>query len=323
MNSILLWVLAIVVLLMLMLAIFTVPTRLVKRQAKAFDVNDSEKCFEAATQIRGQLLTAIGALLVFLGLGVTIVQSVEARRDTAEQLRLSRDQYVLAREQTDSSRYGEAVLALTAPRTEFSGVYALARLAETSKAYRSPVAKILVAFMETRAARPQAAEGGYEEQPFVSRKLGVRNAGVQAAFTVLGRDYSRWQMKEQLVLRGIDLRHAEGAELRFERTLLDGVDLTGSDLSGAILRKATLRTVRLIDCKLAGVDVGGATFDDVALTGADLSKTRGLGTVKFSEVVADSNTKWAKKLPTEGLQNCRHEVVTTTQFGGVTRCILM
>ena len=112
------------------------------------------------------------------------------------------------------------------------GIYALERIARSSRDDHGPIMEVLTAFLREHSPRPQCESGG----PALDEAAKV-SADVQAVATVLGRRVLEHEAASalKLNLRGVDLR---GVELR-------GASLLGADLAGANLgRSSAKRTCR-------------------------------------------------------------------------------
>ncbi|MEK6261520.1 MAG: toll/interleukin-1 receptor domain-containing protein [Planctomycetota bacterium] len=128
-------------------------------------------------------------------------------------------------------------------------------------------------------------------------------------------------------LRGADLRGVNLCGIDFDGTIMFGADLNGAalggaDLSGAILemsdlRQADLSRADLRRAVLFGVDLGGATLNEALIENAeigntilanvDLSKVKGLGSVKHwcpSSIGVDTLYRSQGKIPEEFLRGC-------------------
>jgi len=168
------------------------------------------------------------------------------------------------------------------------GIYALERIAQSSRRDHGSIVEVLTAFVREHGrwqdadaddpgANEPAGRGDQGEEGSGADDEEPRPAGdVQAILTVLGRRRAEWD-GERLDLRQTDLRganlrgaHLEGADLRAAR--LKAADLTDAHLEDALLMEAQLEDARLTGAHLVGANLNNASLEDAWLDGADLDR---------------------------------------------------
>jgi uncharacterized protein YjbI with pentapeptide repeats len=267
---------------LLILVIYLLPPVLVRPDGP---LTAAER-LRAENDVRGTLLQAIAGAILLAGLYFT-----------ARTLQINTRTLELNREGQITERFTRAIDQLGQQGAEkldvrLGGIYALERIARTSREDHGPVMDVLTAFLREQArwqpgnmATPKRSEVGSEADHGRNRAVRPR-ADVQAIVTVLGRrnrdfDESGYGLDLSGVdLRGADLRgaHLERVTLReahLEDADLGGAYLTGSSLHGAHLERAILLGVRLEgadlgDAHLNGASLRGARLEDAALGGAHL-----------------------------------------------------
>jgi hypothetical protein len=238
----------------------------------------------AVNDIRAGLLQAAAGLVVIVGAFLTW-----------RQLQVSRAGQVTDAFSAAITQLGDADLDV-----RLGGIYALERIARTSKHDRRAIEEVLCLFVKNRDT-----------------------ADVNVALLVLGRRQpagARLRL-DRARLSGVRLQFARlsHADLHYA-TLdgahlfgvhLDGADLTGTDLTGAVLidanlRRADLRDATLVDVLASNADLRAADLSRADLTGAkldhaDLSQADLRGAVLhnaditnavFTGAVVDDDTRW-------------------------------
>ncbi|MFD6285348.1 pentapeptide repeat-containing protein [Streptomyces sp. NPDC060205] len=250
---------------------------------------------QVQNDFRGQLLQAIGGLVVVAGAAVGW-----------QQLRLAREGQITERFTRAIDHLGSETLDV-----RLGGIYALERVAKNSPDDRPTVTDALCAFVREHARWPVGAPDGPEHPtPTVDRQvpwLTTRAPDVQTAMHVLARRPGHSQ-EYTLYLSRADLRRAQlskaqlkGANLRHSNlsraympnsNLEDGqlvnVDLRHAHLRGARLAHADLRDAHLEHADLRqailhGADLRGANLSDAYLDGADLTDVRADGTTTWPD----------------------------------------
>jgi hypothetical protein len=254
------------------------------REAKGVELQQAQARIQ--NDFRGQLLQAMGALVVVAGAAVGW-----------EQLRLTREGQVTERFTRAIDHLGSETLDV-----RLGGIYALERLAINSPDDRPSITDILCAFVREHARWAVGDPDGPEHPtPAVDRHvpwLTTRCPDVQTALSVLGRRPSHPQ-EHTLYLSRADLRRAqlggaqlEGTNLRhanLARAYMPNINLKHAQLVNADLRDAHLRGARLSSADLRnahleqadlrhaslhGADLRGANLANALLEGADLTEVR-------------------------------------------------
>ncbi|WP_458248848.1 pentapeptide repeat-containing protein [Streptomyces sp. MAI_2237] len=260
-------------------------------QAQRVELQQAQ--LKVQNDFRGQVLQAMGALVVVAGAGV------------------GWQQFRLARQGQITERFTRAIDHLGHPTLDvrLGGIYALERIAKNSPDDQPTVTDILCVFVREHAPWPVGApEGPQHPTPAMEPHLPwltSRAPDVQTALYVLGR--RPWHRQEHtLYLSRVDLRRAhlskaqlESANLRhsnLSRAYMPDSNLHSGELVNADLRYANLRGARLTHANLRrahlqhadlrqalvrGADLRGADLTDADLDGADLTG-----------VTADATTIW-------------------------------
>jgi hypothetical protein len=233
-----------VALVLLVLAVFFLPRLLLDWDLAGGGVSDRAR---AVNEIRAGLLQAVGGLVVIGGVLLTW-----------RQLQVSRAGHV-----TDA--FSAAITHLGDPdlNVRLGGIYALERIARTSRHDRRAIEEVLCLFVKNR------------DTPDVNVALLVLGRR-RPAGGVLTLDRARLS---GVRLQFARLRHADLHDAHLDRAHLfgvdlEGADLTGADLTGAILVDAKLATADLRDATLVGVVVTGVDIARTDLSGADLTGAR-------------------------------------------------
>ncbi|HEX7301472.1 pentapeptide repeat-containing protein [Lentzea sp.] len=191
---------------------------------------------KAVNDIRTGLLQAIGGLVVVVGAVLTW-----------RQLQVNRAGQV-------TGAFASAITHLGDPSLDvrLGGIYALERIARTSRSDRQAVEEVLCLFVKNRATTD------------------TREIDVNVALLVLGRRNPTGSTLtvDRAQLHDVRLRFANLAEVDLHFANLDGAVLFGADLSKADLSGVTLREAVLVDATLRQADLR-----DAVLTGAFASNT--------------------------------------------------
>ncbi|TDV46289.1 pentapeptide repeat-containing protein [Actinophytocola oryzae] len=198
----------------------------------------------AVNDVRAGVLQAVGGLVVVIGAALTW-----------RQVQVSR-----AGQVTDA--FAGAITHLGDPEesVRLGGIYALERIARTSRADRQAVDEVLCLFVKRRAV------------------TGQRETDVNVALLVLGRRAGRTPLVlDRVQAPDVRLRFARlaGTDLHFadlSSAVLFGADLAGADMSGVNLRAATLIDASLHQADLRDADLAGVLASNVDLRAADLSR---------------------------------------------------
>jgi hypothetical protein len=217
-------------------------------------------------------------------------------------------QVQVAREGHIADRFSHAVdqLGSESAAVRVGGIYALERVAKTSRADRPTIQYILGAFVRGQASWPPAGQ----PHPTVDVDttvpwLYVRAPAIQAAVSVLGRRppaREAWQLYlsrtdlrsaslDGVNFSGVLMRYANLARARLVDAHLDGGDLKGSDLRQANAAGVHLAGTGLENVLLAGADLRGADLSGADVRGADLRAVN-LDQATLTGCRADTDTKW-------------------------------
>lgn len=207
--------------------------------------------FQLEAALRTSMLQAVAGFFVAVGI-VTGIRQLRIARFQAKAVRDA--QYV------EAFSRGVAQLAEKDGSSQFSGVYALDRLAESFPAESSRIVEVLCAYI--RGATADSAS---------------RDA-IEAA------------------LRTVSRRRLAGQSLNLRGSSLARLDCSELDLSGANLEKCDLREVWFAESKLVGADLRQADMSRSKLHGADLGNSR-LDGAKLLDVEIDDRTMGLTRRP--------------------------
>jgi hypothetical protein len=247
-------------------AIWFVP----RRQARGWAARGiaGKELAELENTARGTIVQAVGGVALILTFVATWMQISDARESTDRTLRLTAAQqeterFTRAVEQLDSSQ----------PAIRIGGVYGLADVAAESPKRRTPIAHILLAYLQQRhgASRDNARrvvserrkqvaarDYGVERDPLVSAcgSPGTRNSDddMQAGLGVIV-GLARWA-RPRLKLSRLDLQYFRGLGADFR-----SADLTFSYLTGASLVRARFDRAILSGTDFTHACLRGASFD--------------------------------------------------------------
>jgi len=242
--------------------IYAVPTLLVH---PAGSLTAAER-LRAENDVRTTLVQALAGVILLAGLYFT-----------ARTLELNREGQITERFTRAIDQLGDDKIDV-----RLGGIYALERIARTSRDDHGPIMDVLTAFLRQHA-RPQAdattassEAGGSGSESVHQPQKPQPPADIQAAVTVVGRRNRGFDAGDgRLDLTGVDLRgadlrgiHLEGVILR--DALLADADLGGAYLTGASLRDAHLPRAILLGAHLQAADLGGAHLEGASLRAADL-----------------------------------------------------
>jgi uncharacterized protein YjbI with pentapeptide repeats len=291
---------AAVLIVLVVLSVYVFPDLLVKHDVGAAAVPKLKpsEALKAKDDVRKTLLQGIGGLL-FLATAFF----------TWRQLQISREGQI-------TEQFNKAIDHLGSAQVDvrLGGIYALERIANTSKEERGPIVEVLTAYIREHAPRPRASDNpgpssrfrelfGRRAQPHVSdlAPLQARKPDVQAAMLVLARRAVSEHDGTDLDLSGVDLRGAHLAKPKVEvaqfhrvnlqEAVLQASNLEAADLSKADLWRADLRWSNLQSADLRQAILSEADLREANLRGADLRGAK-LDGVMFRNAEASSRTKW-------------------------------
>jgi uncharacterized protein YjbI with pentapeptide repeats len=296
-------------------SILYLPTFILERDASNLSGLTEPEMVAAKNAIRATLLQGIGGLLILIGAGVSLRQ-LHANRDAQTTTYLS---------------HAVDQIGDTDVNVRTGGIYALGRIAKTSREDRDAIAYILVTFLRNRCPWPPPNSSPFPDGSELSElpPLRVRASDAQAALDVLGKGLARVHYtisahgkvyQQRLSLIHIDLRRSrfggadfgsanfvdccldgalfEGAKLDrawMERTSLKEASFTGlsSDLTSIHVRHSNLEGIRFY-----GTNLRYSSFLEVNLAAADFQEAylRGsdLEDVDFGEAQSDERTVWPR-----------------------------
>jgi uncharacterized protein YjbI with pentapeptide repeats len=233
----------------------------------------------AESELRGQLIQAIGGLVLIVGAYFT------ART------------FALNREGQITERFTRAVEQVANDKLDIrlGGIYALERIARDSRSHYEPVMEVLSAFLRentrSRASEGEAAggiasgwrgdaPGNGDERSEAAKgqaEAPALRVDFQAAASVLERRDRRHERPEyQLNLRGADLRRALLMDAHLESTRFDHADLQEAiffraHLNLASFQRAHMKAARFDDADLRGATLDSANMDGAIFFGADMA----------------------------------------------------
>lgn len=213
---------------LVLVAVLFLPRLLLDWDLAGTPVGDRAK---AVNDVRTGLLQAVGGLVVVLGAVLTW-----------RQLQVNR-----AGQVTDA--FASAITHLGDPSLDvrLGGIYALERIARTSKGDRQAIEEVLCLFVKNRATTED------------------REIDVNVALLVLGRRRPAGGALalDRALLHDVRLRFTNLAEVDLHFANLDGAHLFGADLTKTDLSGVTFREAVLVDATLYQADLR-----DAVLTGA-------------------------------------------------------
>src|SRR6266540_2898215 len=225
--------LLVIAVLVLLVPAWLVPSSVTPAQSQAL---------QAQNDLRTTLLQSIGGLFLIAGVVATW-----------RQVQLTRHQLEILREGQITERFTRAIEQLGSDNLDvrLGGIYALERIASSSKVDRGPILEVLTAYVRGHSPWPPAGwEYGAATPPEPDDRqlasLQFRKPDVQAVVAILGRRDAVGD--EELLLARVDLTRAllQGADLQgadLQRADLTGANLSGADLRGAALDGAVLRGI--------------------------------------------------------------------------------
>lgn len=245
---------------LVVLTVFVVPPLLVDPQG----LTASER-LEAENDVRSTLLQALAGAVLLAGLYFTARTYQLNRQSSARTYELDREGQITERFTRAIDQLGDDKLDV-----RLGGIYALERIAKSSRDDHGPIMEVLTAFLREHSPRWQGASDGHALDE--AEKVG---ADIQAVATVLGRRVLEHEVGSGLGLnlRGVDLR---GVELR--GASLAGADLAAANLQGAFLREANLQGADLEradlrgETDLAAANLAGTILTEAKLDGANLRR---------------------------------------------------
>jgi len=304
-----------VLLLLVLMAVFVIPSRLVARDLPATGVLKPDQVVKATNDVRGTMLQGIFGLL-FIGTAFFTYQQLKVSRDNRTTEQFTRAIEHLGSEQMD---------------VRVGGIYALERIARasTEDQERRAVLEILSTYIREHARKDRGDAAGVQTCTPSWLKLWRRrkhsatpgaaqvsplDADVHAGLLVLARR-SKDAQDPPIILSGTDLSRAYLAAprvsvARFNRVNLQesvlqvanlasadlrhadlwAADLRWSNLQGANIQEAYLYEAKLCHSNLSGADLRGANLKKADLTGASHEG------IKLSGATADAETQWPTDL---------------------------
>jgi hypothetical protein len=273
--------LLVIAVLVLLVPAWLVPSSVTPAQSQAL---------QAQNDLRTTLLQSIGGLFLIAGVVATW-----------RQVQLTRHQLEILREGQITERFTRAIEQLGGDNLDvrLGGIYALERIASSSKVDRGPILEVLTAYVRGHSPWPPAGwEYGAATPPEPDDRqlasLQFRKPDVQAVVAILGRREAVGD--EELLLARVDLRRAylrranlDHANLR--NSSLRGVQGRNTRLRGAVLKQADLTKAFLQGADLQGADLQRADLTGANLSGADLRGAALDGAV-LRGIVTDEATRW-------------------------------
>jgi hypothetical protein len=236
---------------------------------------------------------AVGIFFTWRGQRLTQESLEDTRKNTQENLRLTREGQITERFTQAIDQLGKVEDGQKLFEIRIGGIYALERIAKESEEDYWPIMEILTAYVRQNAPLPP--EAGQERMEdatdyqrameFIEGKSVTTEApdpDIQAIMTVLRR-------------RTRFYRHGEPERLNLIETNLSGANLSAANLSGAILLNANLSRAILYGANLSGAvltraDLSGADLSGADLSGADLSGARHLTQRQLGLTEGDKST---------------------------------
>src|SRR6266540_1653314 len=268
--------LLVIAVLVLLVPAWLVPSSVTPAQSQAL---------QAQNDLRTTLLQSIGGLFLIAGVVATW-----------RQVQLTRHQLEILREGQITERFTRAIEQLGSDNLDvrLGGIYALERIASSSKVDRGPILEVLTAYVRGHSPWPPA---GWEYGAATPTE-----PDVQAVVAILGRLDAVGD--EELLLARVDLRSAylrranlDHANLR--NSSLRGVQGRNTRLRGAVLKQADLTKALLQGADLQGADLQRADLTGANLSGADLRGAALDGAV-LRGIVTDEATRWPEGLMPPG-----------------------
>ncbi len=244
----------------------------------------------------------------FSGLGFLIAGMVAVPTTAVIALwryRITDKQATLDRERNRSEALTKAseLLGDSKVAAQQGGLFALGRLARSSKEDHPIIMKIVAGFIRHRAPVPTSPP---------TDSVPVRAVEVEAAATVIrDRNPDHDTKLDALVKRKKD-GTLEEKEWRFDLSgiQLNNIDFTRVDMSvanmsdsvfkGCIFERANFSEANLTKADLSDSDLGDAILKNADLTGADLSSVQGLTQAQVNDALGNKKgggTEEATKLP--------------------------
>jgi uncharacterized protein YjbI with pentapeptide repeats len=266
---------------LLLALVLTLPEHLLHSAVSA----DGERLLKARSDLRGQLLQAVGALFFIVTATLSWRQLRLNQQTVSQQVMEAKDNLAILERQAQiaqddflTDRFSRSIeqLANDSVAIRLGGLYVLMRLARASDADQALVVDVLAAFV--RGAEQHIGPGTSEPS---SAPLRRRAPDIHAAVSFLAsRDVEK--RRRVIDLSGADLRGADllGAQLsRADMTgaILDDALMTGAhfedaEFSGASLRRAKLTGARLDGANLYGAHLVDAILVEACMDGANVTK---------------------------------------------------
>jgi hypothetical protein len=285
------------------------------RYEYGFSKTSLKEVTEAVSDKRRTIFQLVG------GIGLLLTAIIAWRRMTATEKTLA-----VTQEGKATDLFVEAIKLLGESGDDklamrLGGIYALERIARTSRDDHGPIMEILTAYVREKAPHrgpiAEKVKGALEIPPDPNSAI---KADIQAILTVLGRRTLANDRKgNRLDLHGTNLREAnlKGANLRdvnFFSTNLSWSYLEDADLRGALFSDSFLWNARLRGAKLAGANFYMAGLCQADLRGTNLAETTGISQHEFN--IARSDEKTIRPAGIVG-KNRTEECVATEDAKGV------
>ncbi|GAA1628717.1 pentapeptide repeat-containing protein [Catellatospora bangladeshensis] len=202
---------------------------------------------------------------------------------TKEQLKILQDQQLLAERGLVTGRFTAATeqLASNRPAERIGGIYALREIARDDDGYRSPIIKLLSAYVRDTSVRERSSD-----------PKAVAGADLQAAFSVLavlrGKPYdpivdltgsylpglslnARIQMSTNDLAANLLLRERPPLA-NIKDMVLVGADLRGAAIFDTFMKSAIFARADLTNSRIGNVDGTDASFNDAVMPGSIILK---------------------------------------------------
>ena len=301
-GALILWgFLGVVLIVLVLLAVFVIPDRLVAHDLAGQKPLESPALVKAINDVRTTLLQGVFGLL-FLATAFFTYQQLKVSRDNRTTEQFTRAIEHLGSEQLD---------------VRVGGIYALERIARASveEHERRAVLEILSTYIREHAPRDRGNRTSARPSRLPRLRRQVRPpvavaadpsqvirlaADVQAGLLVLARR-PREAQNPHIYLRGTNLSLANLAPplvsvARLSRVNLQESVLQRANLEGANLRDGDLWAADLRWSNLQGANLSGAYLNDADLRGANLRKADLRDTqhtsIKLDGAEADAKTLW-------------------------------
>jgi len=281
---------ALMILVVLIVLFWVLPMRELRILSSSLSPKDY---LELKGGIRNGLAQAIGGAAILLGLFF----SWRNIRATEKSLEISHKTNArnleIAQEGQITERFTRAIDQLGSDKLQvrLGGIYALERIARSSKQDHWPVMEILTAFVRANAV----AIPDIPEKP--SKTL---NADIEAVLTVLCRRNLEHEKNtdQRMDLRGANLNSAILIGCHLENSILWETDLRGANLraihlESAGLHKACLNSAALISAHMQRATLGEVQMENAACSGANMESAQLNGANLHGATLYDANLSGA------------------------------